>query len=146
MSVAGIFKEVTTISLSAVVFGDTLNELNILGVGITIIGWSTTKSKALELSPWIITNITWHQALHSSRTTSTVNQSTPRHLPLHGPFGSDPSIATKRYVSSSRSTLNLISTWHTSVSIYVALKPAPSPIRDGNPNDEPASRSLSSAI
>ncbi|KAF8610745.1 TPT-domain-containing protein [Ceratobasidium sp. AG-I] len=38
MSVAGIFKEVTTISLSAVVFGDTLNELNILGVGITIIG------------------------------------------------------------------------------------------------------------
>ncbi|KAG9090504.1 Triose-phosphate Transporter [Ceratobasidium sp. 370] len=38
MSVAGIFKEVTTISLSAVVFGDKLNELNILGVAITITG------------------------------------------------------------------------------------------------------------
>ncbi|QRW00780.1 Triose-phosphate Transporter family [Ceratobasidium sp. AG-Ba] len=38
MSVAGIFKEVTTISLSAIVFGDALNELNIIGVGITIIG------------------------------------------------------------------------------------------------------------
>ncbi|KAG8685274.1 Triose-phosphate Transporter [Ceratobasidium sp. 395] len=38
MSVAGIFKEVTTISLSALVFGDTLNELNIIGVGITIVG------------------------------------------------------------------------------------------------------------
>ncbi|KAG9126307.1 Triose-phosphate Transporter [Ceratobasidium sp. 392] len=38
MSVAGIFKEVTTISLSAIVFGDTLNELNIIGVGITILG------------------------------------------------------------------------------------------------------------
>ncbi|KAG8688186.1 Triose-phosphate Transporter [Ceratobasidium sp. 394] len=38
MSVAGIFKEVTTISLSAIVFGDELNELNILGVCITITG------------------------------------------------------------------------------------------------------------
>ncbi|CAE6441320.1 unnamed protein product [Rhizoctonia solani] len=38
MSVAGIFKEVTTISLSAVVFGDRLNELNIIGVAITILG------------------------------------------------------------------------------------------------------------
>ncbi|KAG8740170.1 Triose-phosphate Transporter [Ceratobasidium sp. 414] len=34
MSVAGIFKEVTTISLSAIVFGDALNELNILGIGL----------------------------------------------------------------------------------------------------------------
>ncbi|KAL5636207.1 hypothetical protein ACGC1H_004879 [Rhizoctonia solani] len=38
MSVAGIFKEVTTISLSAIVFGDQLNELNIIGVSITIFG------------------------------------------------------------------------------------------------------------
>ncbi|KAJ1310512.1 hypothetical protein OPQ81_007243 [Rhizoctonia solani] len=38
MSVAGIFKEVTTISLSAVVFGDRLTEMNIIGVGITIFG------------------------------------------------------------------------------------------------------------
>ncbi|KAF8710844.1 TPT protein, partial [Rhizoctonia solani] len=38
MSVAGIFKEVTTISLSAIVFGDRLNEMNIIGVGVTILG------------------------------------------------------------------------------------------------------------
>ena len=49
MSVAGIFKEVTTISLSAVVFGDTLNELNILGVGITIIGESRVNSQTYLL-------------------------------------------------------------------------------------------------
>jgi solute carrier family 35 protein C2 len=41
MSVAGIFKEVSTISLSAIVFGDELNELNIIGVGITILGMSS---------------------------------------------------------------------------------------------------------
>jgi solute carrier family 35 protein C2 len=38
MSVAGIFKEVTTISLSAIVFGDRLNEMNIIGVSVTILG------------------------------------------------------------------------------------------------------------
>jgi solute carrier family 35 protein C2 len=40
MSIAGIFKEVTTISVSAWVFGDELTTLNILGVGITFIGAS----------------------------------------------------------------------------------------------------------
>jgi hypothetical protein len=38
MSIAGIFKEVTTITISAWVFGDELTSLNILGVGITSIG------------------------------------------------------------------------------------------------------------
>jgi len=44
MSIAGIFKEVTTITVSAWVFGDELTPLNILGVGITFIGasYSTT--------------------------------------------------------------------------------------------------------
>ncbi|KAF7321459.1 TPT domain-containing protein [Mycena kentingensis (nom. inval.)] len=38
MSIAGIVKEVTTISISAAVFGDTLTPLNITGVGITVCG------------------------------------------------------------------------------------------------------------
>jgi len=38
MSIAGIFKEVTTIIVSAWVFGDELTPLNVLGVGITFIG------------------------------------------------------------------------------------------------------------
>nr|XP_031857231.1 uncharacterized protein CI109_007350 [Kwoniella shandongensis]KAA5524303.1 hypothetical protein CI109_007350 [Kwoniella shandongensis] len=38
MSIAGIFKEVTTISISAWVFGDQLTELNIIGVVITVCG------------------------------------------------------------------------------------------------------------
>jgi solute carrier family 35 protein C2 len=44
MSIAGIFKEVTTITVSAWVFGDELTPLNVLGIGITFIGasYSTT--------------------------------------------------------------------------------------------------------
>ncbi|KAF7315256.1 TPT domain-containing protein [Mycena indigotica] len=38
MSIAGIAKEVTTISISAAVFGDNLTPLNIMGVGITVCG------------------------------------------------------------------------------------------------------------
>ena len=38
MSIAGIAKEVTTIMVSAIVFGDELTPLNITGVGITIVG------------------------------------------------------------------------------------------------------------
>ncbi|EIW69991.1 hypothetical protein TREMEDRAFT_38661 [Tremella mesenterica DSM 1558] len=38
MSVAGIVKEVTTISISAWVFGDQLTELNIIGVVVTVCG------------------------------------------------------------------------------------------------------------
>ncbi|KAG9020347.1 Triose-phosphate Transporter [Serendipita sp. 407] len=38
MSIAGIFKEVSTIIISAWVFGDHLTELNIIGVAITITG------------------------------------------------------------------------------------------------------------
>jgi len=40
MSIAGIFKEVTTLTVSAWVFGDELTPLNILGVGITFVGAS----------------------------------------------------------------------------------------------------------
>ncbi|KAF9506569.1 hypothetical protein BS47DRAFT_1321727 [Hydnum rufescens UP504] len=40
MSIAGIFKEVTTITLSTWVFGDDLTPLNMIGVGITIFGIS----------------------------------------------------------------------------------------------------------
>jgi len=38
MSIAGIAKEVTTISISAAVFGDSLTPLNITGVAITVFG------------------------------------------------------------------------------------------------------------
>lgn len=38
MSIAGIFKEVSTISISAWVFGDELTPLNIVGVAITVSG------------------------------------------------------------------------------------------------------------
>ena len=38
MSIAGIAKEVTTISISAWFFGDELTPLNITGVGITVCG------------------------------------------------------------------------------------------------------------
>ena len=38
LSIAGIFKEVTTITVSALVFGDQLTELNIIGVVITVCG------------------------------------------------------------------------------------------------------------
>jgi len=38
MSIAGIAKEVTTIAVSAIVFGDELTPLNITGVCITIAG------------------------------------------------------------------------------------------------------------
>jgi solute carrier family 35 protein C2 len=38
MSIAGIAKEVTTIMVSAIVFGDELTPLNLTGVGITIAG------------------------------------------------------------------------------------------------------------
>ena len=40
LSIAGIFKEVTTISFSLWVFGDQLTELNVIGVIITIFGES----------------------------------------------------------------------------------------------------------
>ncbi|KAJ7124982.1 triose-phosphate transporter family-domain-containing protein [Mycena epipterygia] len=38
MSIAGIAKEVTTISISAAIFGDNLTPLNIIGVAITVCG------------------------------------------------------------------------------------------------------------
>lgn len=38
LSIAGIFKEVTTITISAWIFGDRLTHLNIVGVIITIFG------------------------------------------------------------------------------------------------------------
>jgi len=38
MSIAGIAKEVTTISISAWLFDDRLTPLNVVGVGITVSG------------------------------------------------------------------------------------------------------------
>jgi hypothetical protein len=38
MSIAGIAKEVSTITVSAWFFGDELTPLNIIGVGITVCG------------------------------------------------------------------------------------------------------------
>jgi solute carrier family 35, member C2 len=38
LSIAGIFKEVTTITIAAWIFGDHLTELNMIGVGVTITG------------------------------------------------------------------------------------------------------------
>lgn len=43
LSIAGIFKEVTTISISAIVFGDQLTEVNIVGVMIAITGKSSSR-------------------------------------------------------------------------------------------------------
>jgi solute carrier family 35 protein C2 len=40
MSIAGIAKEVATISVSAIVFGDELTPLNITGVAVTVCGES----------------------------------------------------------------------------------------------------------
>lgn len=44
LSIAGIFKEVTTISFSAWIFGDELTGLNIVGVVITVCGTCTSSS------------------------------------------------------------------------------------------------------
>ena len=41
MSIAGIAKEVATISASALLFGDELTPLNITGVAVTVCGEST---------------------------------------------------------------------------------------------------------
>ena len=38
MSIAGIAKEVATISVSALIFGDELTPLNIIGVSVTVCG------------------------------------------------------------------------------------------------------------
>jgi solute carrier family 35 protein C2 len=46
LSIAGIFKEVTTISISAIVFGDQLTEVNMIGVLIAIIGKSPLHVKS----------------------------------------------------------------------------------------------------
>jgi hypothetical protein len=46
LSIAGIFKEVTTISISAIVFGDQLTEVNMIGVLIAVIGKSPSAKRA----------------------------------------------------------------------------------------------------
>jgi solute carrier family 35 protein C2 len=50
LSIAGIFKEVSTISVSAWVFGDELTKLNILGVFVTICG-----KRSITSCDWAIT-------------------------------------------------------------------------------------------
>ena len=79
MSISGIFKEVTTISVSAWVFGDELTPLNILGVGITFVGafyYPTTHfrprptSSIYQYLPTMMLTAST-QALASTRTTNT---------------------------------------------------------------------------
>ena len=79
MSIAGIFKEVTTIMVSAWVFGDELTPLNILGVGITFIGgsFSTTSYFPVLFPQALLTMILmpYTQVLASSRITNTRKRS-----------------------------------------------------------------------
>ena len=60
MSVAGICKEVTTISISAWVFGDQLTEINIIGVVITVCGRSANTLLASADVVGIAT-YSWHK-------------------------------------------------------------------------------------
>lgn len=48
LSIAGIFKEVSTITVSAWVFGDELTKLNILGVVVTICGMQDILQREIE--------------------------------------------------------------------------------------------------
>jgi hypothetical protein len=50
MSIAGIFKEVATLIVSAWIFGDHLTELNIIGVAITIGGESRPFPPRLKIT------------------------------------------------------------------------------------------------
>jgi hypothetical protein len=66
MSIAGIAKEVTTIAVSAVAFGDELTPLNITGVGITITGeffapHTTVLLKLIRVIPLGICLYTYHK-------------------------------------------------------------------------------------
>jgi hypothetical protein len=56
LSIAGIFKEVSTITVSAWVFGDELTRLNILGVVVAICGRCPVKGTIPAL--WMIL---WHR-------------------------------------------------------------------------------------
>jgi solute carrier family 35 protein C2 len=54
MSIAGIAKEVTTISISAAIFGDALTPLNITGVGITVCGIVIIDLLPFTTNSWIL--------------------------------------------------------------------------------------------
>lgn len=72
MSIAGIAKEVSTISISAWFFGDELTPLNITGVGITVCGTNIVAN-------WLCYAVANHavsQVLPCSRTTSIANRYT----------------------------------------------------------------------
>lgn len=78
LSIAGIFKEVTTISISAIVFGDQLTEVNMIGVFIAIIGKLLSSSKERADN----------KVSHYTHIINTKNQSqhpSPRQRPNHTP-------------------------------------------------------------
>jgi len=63
MSIAGIAKEVTTIVVSAIVFGDELTPLNITGVGITIAGEFFSPHATLTLKGRLIHAVSFRYLL-----------------------------------------------------------------------------------
>ena len=60
MSIAGIAKEVTTITISAWFFGDELTPLNVTGVGITVCGAEIVASRSAQLPPFLINPYSRH--------------------------------------------------------------------------------------
>lgn len=60
MSIAAVAKEVTTIMVSAIVFGDELTPLNITGVGITISGKSLFGKRMFECRSTNVRNLSVH--------------------------------------------------------------------------------------
>jgi len=84
MSIAGIAKEVTTISISAAIFGDSLTPLNITGVAITVCGIALFTyhkyRKSLETAVPLDAHGNPISVEHAE--TSTVDGRTPSHLEL----------------------------------------------------------------
>ncbi|KAF8633645.1 hypothetical protein AX15_001331 [Amanita polypyramis BW_CC] len=66
MSIAGIAKEVTTISISAWIFGDELTPLNIVGVGITVCGAKIVASRLRQHSQCLTLPYSRHRLVHLS--------------------------------------------------------------------------------
>ena len=82
MSIFGIFKEVTTLTVSAWVFGDELTPLNILGVGITFVGTSYYPAIHYQSLPTMMLTANT-QVLASTRTTNTKKPFTHRCRSIH---------------------------------------------------------------
>jgi hypothetical protein len=64
MSIAGIAKEVTTITISAWLFDDELTPLNITGVAITVCG--TSRASVAGVVGYMLTSCFRYRAIHLS--------------------------------------------------------------------------------